>query len=517
MKSEEYWKKRSEEILENALKNGDEVVKKLKKEYAKAELDIKKDINALMGVYMLQTGLGYNAAKKLLDKKELYEWRMEIGEYLSAIENASSDAQRTALALELNTLAMQSRIGRLEALNGRIKGRMAELAVYEDNLVGDLLKETVEDTYYNNMFEFHKNGVITDDLIEKIADDDIKDLLKLPFKGKNYSQRIWKREWKVADKVEELVTSSISTGRSIERLEKDFQKSIAEVATEPLRKSFKTDVERLIRTEVAYAKSVADLEFYKEMGIEEYKFSATLDVKTSDTCQQHDNKVFEVDKAVIGDNFPPLHPRCRSTTVAVNPYYNPKTRAARGVDGKTHKVPADMSYEEWYAEYVEKDPEYLAKAKSHKNKYSDKKQYERYKDVLGEKAPKSFEKFQKLKYNDSENFERLKDKYYINNKFKKGIWKNKVNAEKQAKHMKSTASKGKSYFEDDVDVNALYEKYSGTGRIDIVKNRRTHRELIDFKDGEVKGFDALSNKNINGMTIHYSKTGAHLVPTYHKE
>lgn len=46
---------------------------------------------------------------------------------------------------------------------------------------------------------------------------------------------------------------------------------------------------------------------------------------------------------------PPFHVRCRSTTV---PYFADNfgvigERAARGADGKTYYVPADMSYGEW--------------------------------------------------------------------------------------------------------------------------------------------------------------------------
>ncbi len=71
-----------------------------------------------------------------------------------------------------------------------------------------------------------------------------------------------------------------------------------------------------------------------------------------------DGKVFERKDYQIGVTAPPMHPHCRSTTV---PYFDDtltqtEQRAARGEDGKTHYMPADMTYKEWYKAYVEKRP-----------------------------------------------------------------------------------------------------------------------------------------------------------------
>ena len=90
--------------------------------------------------------------------------------------------------------------------------------------------------------------------------------------------------------------------------------------------------------------------------------------------------------------------------------------------------------------------------------------------------------------------------------------------EKYARHIQSTVEKGKSCFFDDVDVEALYDKYKTTGR--LRKNRdgsRTFKENINLPVGQHLGIDIYTGKEINGMTIHYSKTGVHIVPLYYKE
>ncbi len=416
MTNEEYWKKRAEELLEDSLKDGDKVIKKIKKAYKKADKDIKRDIEALMFKYMKQTRLGYNATSRLLTNKELFEWRMDIEDYLDEIENANSFAKKSALTLELNTLAMQSRISRLEALRGDIKVKLGRLAMYEESLVTKTLESTIKINYYNDIFEFHKSGVISEDMIKEITDNDLETLLDMPFKGKNYSERIWKRHYNIADRINEKVTANLTSGRSLERLQEELHDEIAAISTEPLRQSMDYDIKRLVHTEVAHAKAQANLKAYKDAGTEEYRFIATFDIKTSDKCRKLSSKVFKVEDAVIGTNFPPMHPHCRSKTVGISEYFNGKTRIARDKNGKNIKIPVDMTYDEWYEKYVASDPEYLAKEKGYKNRFADKKQHEKYRSVLGNKAPRSFEKFQQMKYNDVDKYGMIKLDYSRKNR-----------------------------------------------------------------------------------------------------
>ena len=111
----------------------------------------------------------------------------------------------------------------------------------------------------------------------------------------------------------------------------------------------------------------------------------------------------------------------------------------------------------------------------------------------------------------------IKDFEYIQNNFKKGIWKDKINWDKQKKHMQSSAKEGKSYFYDWVDIENLYYKYKKTGYLEKDRfGKRGHTEKIDLPESEGLGVDVYTNKIVNAMTIHYSKSGVHLVPTYYE-
>ncbi len=122
---------------------------------------------------------------------------------------------------------------------------------------------------------------------------------------------------------------------------------------------------RLVRTESAFFHNQMELITYEDADIEKYIFVAVLDKRTSRICQEHDNKVYDRDKAVPGVNYPPLHPWCRSTTIAHDEdadYSKLKRRARNPKTGKVEYVPADMSYKEWYGKYVD-DEEVVKESK----------------------------------------------------------------------------------------------------------------------------------------------------------
>ncbi|MGI0385884.1 polymorphic toxin type 50 domain-containing protein [Streptococcus pneumoniae] len=152
------------------------------------------------------------------------------------------------------------------------------------------------------------------------------------------------------------------------------------------------------------------------------------------------------------------------------------------------------------------------------NRKADIQEYKKIVDVLEvQNAPISLAKFQDLKYNDVEGYEHLKDVVHIQEKFKNGTWLDKINPEKQAKHIQSTSLSGKSYFYDHVDVNALYDKYKMTGFLETSrKGAKTSNEKVDLFEDTPLGIDVYTGKPVNAMTIKYSKTGAHLIPTYYE-
>ena len=167
----------------------------------------------------------------------------------------------------------------------------------------------------------------------------------------------------------------------------------------------------LVHTETAHIHAQADMKVHEDLGIEEYKYFATLDYRTCETCQPLDGQVFKRSEAVEGVNYPCMHPRCRCTTTMNMDYTN--RRARNPLTGKNEIVDGDLTYKQWVDGMTGEQRNALKIArKKDANKTADKLQHAQYKKVLGsENVPKSFDKWQDKKYNNISGWDKLKGLY----------------------------------------------------------------------------------------------------------
>ena len=97
-------------------------------------------------------------------------------------------------------------------------------------------------------------------------------------------------------------------------------------------------VSTMVRTASTHVLNQARIDNLQALGVQEVRFVATLDERTSLICASQDGKVYETGKGPV----PPLHPNCRSVVV---PWFGPTKGAIRAtVDGP---VPADMTFRSW--------------------------------------------------------------------------------------------------------------------------------------------------------------------------
>lgn len=82
-----------------------------------------------------------------------------------------------------------------------------------------------------------------------------------------------------------------------------------------------------------------------------YRFRAVLDSRTSDICQKQDGKYIPKDQVKPGVNYPPLHPRCRSTVTTVLVTENEKRdtmqRYTKNGSNQWVPVPPGMTYSQF--------------------------------------------------------------------------------------------------------------------------------------------------------------------------
>lgn len=342
--TEKYWKKRQEELEKKwDKKSREEIERELRAYYEQSLAHIEKDISALYQRFATDNGMDMAAAQQLLTGKEYRVWRMDIAEYVKEI-NATGNQE---LLRELNTLAMRSRITRLDALRAGTLKEMALLSQKTEKAMKEFLKSGYEDFYYHGLYEIGKKRGL-EGAVSLVDGEKLERILRVPWSGKNYSKRIWTNGAKLAKTIQQNIIAAAHRGVSVQEMTRVVRQKMGVGTKEAV---------RLVRTELNYVQNQAALHSVKDAGMKYYRFIATLDKRTSTICQSHDGDVFPVEEAQPGKNLPPLHPHCRSViSGCLRDEYKPQsgTRIARDENGKNVFVPANMKYDDWRAVYVDK-------------------------------------------------------------------------------------------------------------------------------------------------------------------
>ena len=322
---------------------------KFDKVYQEAKTYLDKEINKIFDKFQRDYGLSQVDARQVLknmkDKKDLNELR-------KALEARPNDPNIQRLLADLDSPAYSFRMKRLERLSDDLD-RMRESIYHSEKTGSDAYySDLMKDSYYKATFDLQQQTGLAYGF-SGLPESEIKHLQSFSWldDGSTYSTDIWKNTGKLTSSIKDELLISLMTGRDI--------RGTAQAIAERFNVG-QNDARRLVRTESAFFHNQMELLSYEEADIEKYIFVAVLDKRTSRICQEHDNQVYDRDKAVPGVNCPPMHPWCRSTTVGYDEdadYSKLKRRARNPVTGKTELVPADMTYKEWYSKYVAKDGE----------------------------------------------------------------------------------------------------------------------------------------------------------------
>ncbi|MEG0371604.1 MAG: minor capsid protein [Clostridium sp.] len=402
MKNKDYWKKRSEQIAGKQFDKTDRLIQRLKIEHQEAYYSIQKDIEVFYQRFAENNEITLVDARKLLNSGELNEFRMSLRQFI----RLAKDNENLKWDKELNNVYFKTRVTRLQALQYQIRDTIENLFSIEFKEMTNLIKDTYEDTYYRNIYEVQK-GLGIGINFAKIDEDALKKVINEPWLGSNFSSRIWTDKDKLIRELEINLSQAFIRGDSIDRSTQIIADKL-NVANNRAR--------TLVNTESANIVSKATFDGYKASGVvKEYEVLATLDLKTSEICRDMDGKVFKVTEKQIGLNAPPFHCNCRTTTVAYFDDAVDEERIARDSEGNSYYVDGNMKYGEWYTKYVKGDTKEEINEKKIQNKFRDKEQYEKYKEILGKQSLKSFDKFQDLKYNNVNEWENMKKNFNTNN------------------------------------------------------------------------------------------------------
>lgn len=325
-----------ERAKEQALKNEkrtDSNVRELIFLYDEAAARTEKEISTLFARYAKDNVLTSAEAAKLLEGKEYSRWQKSIEEYIA---DASGAAKNSKAMLELNTLAMKSRISRKEQLLGNIYRNTMDLAgdstTKLDSLLGDILKVN----YFEGCFNIQRElGVGFN--VAKIDDKTIKSILDFAWSEKHYSEAVWGHCDHLAALTKRELTLGFIQGSSVQQMAK---------AIDNVMGKGRYAAERLVRTESKYFANQGELLSYKENGVKKYRFIGGGE-GGSCICGSLNGQIYGVDEAKPGKNFPPIHPNCLCIIVAA---YDHSI-----FEKREHAFPLkdNIKFKEWKEKYVE--------------------------------------------------------------------------------------------------------------------------------------------------------------------
>ena len=418
MKSDEYWRKRAVRAEEHINRLGNAALSSdILPLYQKALENINERIRKIFKKLAFDGQLTEDEAKELLTAQEDAEELKKIRETLDDIQDP--DLQRQARS-RVNAPAYAARISREQDVGLVIEAEMAKVAGQQITAMEELLKPSYEYGKYRTIYDLAKGtGIGVDFTVMPV--EAVQQALNTPWSGENFSDRVWNDTKLLAEKAKEIVTSGIISGESIASMSVKLDETM---------KQGKYNAVRLVRTEANHYYNDGRLQGYKDTDIEQYRFLASLDLQTCKRCGALDGQKFDVDKAEPGKNFPPMHPNDRCTTVPVvlidgkeandgerfarnvedvKIEYNPQSKASKwDIYSKGEYVPATMTWSQWYEEKVEGSKVAKLNKKKWDNRHADKKQHEKYRELLGKKVPKDFEKFQRIKYGKPDDDEESK-------------------------------------------------------------------------------------------------------------
>lgn len=287
--ADEYWKKRTHDIMDLLDVKDKDLTTAVVKEYRSASDDIVHKIDDFYEKYAQENTLSYTDAMKRIRKTDLSDYVKRANAY------RESNKDNPNLLKRLNAQYMTSKISRLELLKLEIDFRILQAS---NEQIGSFTEYLAKESAYIY------DALAVGNAIKTLNSSEIETILSFEWSGANYSQRIWRNNDLLANKLKDVLVKSAING------------SNPRVTANNLRDVFggtKINTERLVRTESTYVANATTAKRYESYGVQTYEFVATLDNRTSSICRSLNGETFKISEFSPGSNAPSMHPNCRST------------------------------------------------------------------------------------------------------------------------------------------------------------------------------------------------------------
>lgn len=283
--------------------------------------------------YAKTNGMPFDDAARILKRAHQTTWTMTLAEFERKAKAGGYDD-------ELDSAYIEDRVRRLQLLQQQLATIVEPVVPELSESLSKALGANYEAAY--NHVKYNDSALTgAEPSYTNFNEQELKAVVSKPWANGNFSKSLWGN---FRDKLPEMLTSKLAEGVVLGYGTKKMAHHLALT-----HKQFnEQDLHRLLHTEMAHISEVATFQGYQEDGIEQYQYLATLESHTCPVCRVLDGKTFKVSEQMEGINYPPIHPYCRCTTMAVidgMPDHG-KRWSKDPVTGKSELVD-DVSYGDW--------------------------------------------------------------------------------------------------------------------------------------------------------------------------
>jgi SPP1 gp7 family putative phage head morphogenesis protein len=220
-------------------------------------------------------------------------------------------------------------------LQEKLNGKLTETAHYESDFNAKLIEKLlpVEITLIRPAIETLSALVTSKPMQGRFIADEAKDLDAVSVK-----------------RIEQAIRIGVIEGETTPDIIRRIRGSKALNYKDGILQRSRDDVERLVRTSITHITARARDELYRanESVVKAWRFTATLDRRTTVICASLDGQVFDLSTGPM----PPRHPNCRSSSTPIL-----KSWQELGIDAKEltestrasmdGQVPETLTYQDW--------------------------------------------------------------------------------------------------------------------------------------------------------------------------
>lgn len=291
-KHNDYWSKRSDDIMRYVDGTDIDMFAELQKIYAEQSAELQRDLFAFVTKYADDNKMSYSDALQRLRGVDLSNYQANAKKYR---KQAEKDPE---LLRRLNEQYASSKVTRLDALNLEMTYKVGVMQGVLETSFENYLKSTAKYAYKKAMGG--NSGALNEPAL--------KELINTPFNGRNYSQQLWGNTDNLASDLRDILKRGFIRGDDVRSMAGELAKKY-NVA--------RSRAQTLIRTDGTAIVNRSAIKRYEESGLEFYRISVQMDNRTSETCKRihAEDKRYRIDEFEAGVTAPPFHFNCRSAVI----------------------------------------------------------------------------------------------------------------------------------------------------------------------------------------------------------